>query len=231
MTRKLRPPDQHDGVQFHWLQLGTARPPVLMEWTRATWRSLGRPLPVSVEVRPEVLAEDGWRYLGPAIPPVVPEAREVRPPEAYRDVEAHWLMNAHGQKVPMIWTPDATPDSYQWAGQKYSGSAKQFGERGWTYVGPCVLASSNAESEDRLRRAVERHAHREAILIRGYIEIDLVGEHIMSATELGRMGWIRKQSLWHAPWRPAMGSGVWADAINAQSEPRHAPEGGFAFEA
>jgi hypothetical protein len=58
------PPEEHQGEPFHWLQCrGRRAEPA--EWQSGRWCFCGS----GAGYMPESLAEWGYRYVGPAIPP------------------------------------------------------------------------------------------------------------------------------------------------------------------
>lgn len=58
-----RPPAEHDDKPFHWLRNDDVLRPA--EWSSDLWFEIG----YSGARTPEGVAEDGWSYYAPAIPP------------------------------------------------------------------------------------------------------------------------------------------------------------------
>jgi hypothetical protein len=60
------PPPEHAHHDYHWLRQGENKP-VPVDWAVGSWWNL--PGRCDDPVDPDEAAAEGWRYIGPAIPP------------------------------------------------------------------------------------------------------------------------------------------------------------------
>lgn len=130
------PPPEHAAARWHWCDVPVAdgkRRQGCFEWVESHWGAMGR------AVSPELAAEAGWRYVGPADEPMSKNEATVAapssgcvPPNLPLPNGRHLLVLPNGTKAEATWLGKS--ERWQFGSEPETHSPEDVARLGYGYV-------------------------------------------------------------------------------------------------